>query len=122
MVCVADGPRPMHVTADPLLVGQAALNLLLNAAEAMPDGGQVTVRYFAPPEGSEAKQFHLLVRDTGPGIPAGVLDQIFNPFFTTKDTGTGLGLAIVHRVVEAHDGTVTAGNFDGGGARFEVRI
>ena len=68
------------------------------------------------------KQFHLTVRDTGPGLPAGVLDKIFNPFFTTKDTGTGLGLAIVHRVVEAHDGTIIVTNAEGGGARFEIRV
>ena len=125
VVCVADGPRPMRVVIDPLLVGQAVLNLLLNAAEATGEwggGGTVTVHYMPPPEGSDAKQFHLVVRDDGPGIPPGVLDRIFNPFFTTKDTGTGLGLAIVHRVVEAHDGTVLAANVEGGGARFEMRI
>jgi signal transduction histidine kinase len=127
--CVLDGPRPMHVTADPLLIGQAALNLLLNAAEAMDGhegggggGGTVTVRYGPPPADSDAKQFHLVVRDAGPGIPPQVLDRIFNPFFTTKDTGTGLGLSIVHRVVEAHDGTIVVTNPDGGGARFEIRI
>jgi signal transduction histidine kinase len=115
----------MVVTADGGLLGQALLNLLLNAADAAPDGGAVTVTFGPPPAASGARQFHLVVRDTGPGIDAGVLERIFNPFFTTKDTGTGLGLAIVHRVVEAHDGTITAGNDDeagGGGARFEIRI
>jgi signal transduction histidine kinase len=122
--CVLDGPRPMHVTADPLLIGQAVLNLLLNAAEAMQEtGGTITLRFSPPPtEGSDAKQFHLVVRDTGPGIPPHVMDKIFNPFFTTKDAGTGLGLAIVHRVVEAHDGTILVTNPEGGGARFEIRI
>src|SRR5687767_480133 len=67
--CVLDGPRPMHVTADPLLIGQAALNLLLNGAEAMDaqGGGTITVRYGPPPADSDAKQFHLVVRDEGPG-------------------------------------------------------
>ena len=120
--CVLDGPRPMHVTADALLIGQAVLNLLLNATEAMGGHGLVTVRYAPPPADSDAKQFHLVVRDTGPGIPPQILDRIFNPFFTTKDTGTGLGLAIVHRVVEAHDGTILVTNPDGGGARFEIRV
>jgi signal transduction histidine kinase len=121
---VLDGPRPMHVTADPLLLGQAALNLLLNAAEAMDGGcgGTISVRFSAPPADSEAKQFHLVVRDSGPGIPPQVMDRIFNPFFTTKETGTGLGLAIVHRVVEAHDGTILVTNPEGGGARFEIRV
>ena len=65
------------------------------------------------------------VYDTGPGIPSNAIDRIFNPFFTTKDTGTGLGLAIVHRIVEAHDGSITASNCSdelGLGAKFEVRI
>jgi signal transduction histidine kinase len=119
VTCRINGPRPMPVTIDPMLVGQAILNLLLNAAEAIGDGGSINVR-FGPDR--DARQFHLVVTDTGPGIPADVLDRIFNPFFTTKESGTGLGLAIVHRVVEAHDGTITASNIDGGGAKFEVRI
>jgi signal transduction histidine kinase len=119
VTCRVNGPRPMPVIIDPLLVGQAILNLILNAAEAIGDGGSISVR-FGPD--SDARQFHLVVTDTGPGIPADVLDKIFNPFFTTKESGTGLGLAIVHRVVEAHDGTITASNIDGGGAKFEVRI
>jgi signal transduction histidine kinase len=70
----------------------------------------------------EARQFRIVVRDSGPGIKAEVLDRIFNPFFTTKDRGTGLGLAIVHRIVEAHEGTIMATNVAGGGAQFEIRI
>ncbi|MDB5329072.1 MAG: two-component system sensor histidine kinase [Phycisphaerales bacterium] len=123
--CVVEGPDAMPVTADPLLLGQAILNLLLNAAEAAEQadgGGQVTVRYTPPLAESEARQFHLAVTDSGPGIPPAILDRIFNPFFTTKAKGTGLGLAIVHRVVEAHDGTILAANVPGAGARFEIRI
>ncbi len=120
--CRIDGPTSLLVQADGLLVGQALLNLVLNAAEAIETRGIVRISYFAPPEASDARQFHLVVRDNGPGIAAPVLDRIFNPFFTTKATGTGLGLAIVHRVVEAHDGTVLATNNPDGGARFEVRI
>jgi len=123
VTCHVAGPRPLNVTADPLLLGQALLNLLLNAAEAARQGGTVRVRFSPPaPDGSDVKQFHLEVCDDGPGIPPHVLDKIFNPFFTTKDTGTGLGLAIVHRVVEAHDGTILATNAEGGGARFEIRV
>lgn len=121
------GPLSLQVRVDPMLFGQAVLNLLLNAIEAQTGGGGnlVEVDYAAAGEGSDARQFWLRVRDRGPGIPADVLDRIFNPFFTTKDHGTGLGLSIVHRVVEAHDGTITAGNNAddaGGGARFEIRI
>lgn len=122
VVISVDGPKTMPIIGDPILLGQTIMNLLLNAIEALPGPGTVTLRYAAPPAESDAKQFHLIVRDTGPGIPAKILDRIFNPFFTTKDSGTGLGLAIVHRVVEAHSGTIHASNIEGGGAKFEVRI
>jgi signal transduction histidine kinase len=64
----------------------------------------------------------ISVTDTGCGIPLSILDKVFNPFFTTKDNGTGLGLAIVHRIVEAHEGTISVTNPPEGGARFEIRI
>jgi signal transduction histidine kinase len=116
------GPAAMNVLADPLLIGQALLNLVLNSIEAMSGPGEIEVCFRPPPAESDARQFHLSVRDHGPGIAPHILDRIFNPFFTTKDSGTGLGLAIVHRVVEAHDGTITAANVEDGGAKFEIRI
>jgi signal transduction histidine kinase len=122
VTCAVEGPSAMPATIDPLLFGQAVLNLLLNAAEAIEKDGQVRISFGPPPAGSDAKQFHLAVVDSGPGIAAAALDRIFNPFFTTKETGTGLGLAIVHRVIEAHDGAIVARNDPDGGARFEVRI
>jgi signal transduction histidine kinase len=122
VTCHVDGPAALNVAADPLLIGQALLNLLRNAAEACGEGGTVQIRFAPPPADSEAKQFHLIVRDSGPGITADALDRIFNPFFTTKEEGTGLGLAIVHRVVEAHDGTIFVTNPPEGGAKFEIRI
>lgn len=122
IACEIDGPRPLRVQADPLLLSQAVLNLVMNGGEAIADCGKVAIQFSAPPVGSDAKQFHLVIRDTGPGIPPQILDRIFNPFFTTKETGTGLGLAIVHRVVEAHDGTIIVTNPADGGARFEIRI
>jgi two-component system sensor histidine kinase HydH len=118
---VVDGPRPFPVVVDPLLIGQCVLNLVLNGIEAMDGTGRVSVSYAAP-AGEEARQFRMVVQDAGPGIPAGAMDKIFNPFFTTKDNGTGLGLAIVHRIVEAHDGTITVTNPPDGGARFEIRV
>ena len=117
------GNAPLLLRADELLLGQAVLNLLLNAVEAMEVGGKITVQYIrATEEDGEGRQVKLTIRDSGPGIPAAILDRIFNPFFTTKDTGTGLGLAIVHRIVDAHDGTITVTNPPGGGAQFEIRI
>ncbi|MCS7034799.1 MAG: ATP-binding protein, partial [Phycisphaerae bacterium] len=118
----AEGPLQLPVEVDACLLGQALLNLLLNAIEAQPGGGEVLVRYAGATDDRAARQFSLEVIDRGPGIAADALDRIFNPFFTTKESGTGLGLAIVHRIVEAHDGTVSASNIDGGGARFEIRI
>jgi signal transduction histidine kinase len=131
--CHAEGPRPLMMSVDPRLLGQAALNLLLNGAEAA--GGEageaaeagdardagacVVVRWSAA---GEAKKMKLCVADNGPGIPAGLVDKIFNPFFTTKETGTGLGLAIVHRIVEAHDGAVSVRNGHEKGAEFELTL
>lgn len=117
-----EGPAEMPVTLDPLLVEQAVLNLLLNAAEAMEERGGALRIFYSTGKEVDARQVRLIVRDAGPGIPASVLDKIFDPFFTTKDTGTGLGLAIVHRIVEAHEGTISASNPQGGGAQFEIRI
>jgi signal transduction histidine kinase len=118
VTCVIEGPGQLMVNADNTLIGQALLNLILNAAEAMDAGGAIKVK-FGPLQGG---QFTLVVHDSGPGIPAGIVDKLFNPFFTTKDHGTGLGLAIVHRVVEAHDGSIVVSNPPEGGARFEIRI
>jgi two-component system sensor histidine kinase HydH len=117
--CRAQGRRPMPVRVDPLLLGQAALNLVINAIEAVGPEGTVDVSWTSanPPH-----HFCLCVRDSGPGIPVGLLDRVFNPFFTTKESGTGLGLAIVHRIVEAHDGTIVVTKPPGGGAMFEMKI
>lgn len=120
--CTISGPESLHCLGDANLIGQAVLNLVLNAAEAIEAGGAVAVEFKKPPMESDAKQFHLVVHDSGPGIPPHVLDRIFNPFFTTKDHGTGLGLAIVHRIVEAHEGSIVVTNPPAGGARFEIRI
>jgi signal transduction histidine kinase len=121
VTCHVVGKKSLVANFDPLLLGQAVLNLIINAADATPAGGSVTVG-FRKTTADEGRQFCLTVADTGPGIPPELLDKIFNPFFTTKESGTGLGLSIVHRVVEAHDGSITASNVDGAGAKFEIRI
>ena len=111
------GDSPPPIEADEARLKQAVINLAINAIQATPSGGAVMLSVE-----TEADALRLVVEDTGPGIPAHILDRIFNPFFTTKDSGTGLGLAIVHRAVEAHNGTIHASNADGGGAKFEIRI
>ena len=88
----------------------------------MPRCHRIVVSYGSPAQGSAARQFHLSVQDSGPGVPPAVMDRIFNPFFTTRDNGTGLGLSIVHRIVEAHDGTIHVTNPPDGGARFEIKV
>ena len=96
---------------------RVAINLLMNAAEAMPHGGRVHVTTRA--EGGFAL---LEVADEGPGIPAEVEARIFDPFFTTKAEGTGLGLAITRRIVEAHGGEIAYQTAPGRGTTFFVRL
>jgi signal transduction histidine kinase len=100
---------------------QVLMNLLLNAIEATPEGGAVNVRTFADVHGRMAC---IEVSDTGPGIAAEDLEQVFDPFYTTKDPdkGTGLGLMICHRIVADHDGTIEVRRNDSGGALFCVRL
>jgi len=102
---------------DARLVRQALLNLAVNAVQAMPRGGRITVR--AARDGD-----HLLLEleDTGGGIPEEVRHRIFEPFFTTKASGTGLGLAVVKRIVEGHRGSVAVRSRSGEGTVFSLRF
>jgi signal transduction histidine kinase len=113
----ADVPEDRPVTADRDMLRRAVLNLLLNALDAMPDGGLLRVRASAGPEGLQ-----LAVADTGPGLSDDARRRAFEPFFTTKPGGTGLGLAIVCRIAEVHGGEVTAANGPDRGATFTLRI
>ena len=109
----------LAVQADLHHLRRAVLNLLLNAVEAMPEGGTLTLGAARAASGAGVE---IRVDDSGPGIPAEVLPRIFDPFFTTKAQGTGLGLAVVQRVAEAHGGSVEASNAPGGGARFRLLL
>jgi PAS domain S-box-containing protein len=102
------------VEADRVQLQQVFMNLMLNAIEAMRDeGGELTVK-------SQRQDGQLLfsVRDTGPGLPVGKVDQIFSAFFTTKPQGSGMGLAISRTIVESHGGRLWATANDGRGATF----
>src|SRR5882724_2483308 len=113
-----------EVRADPRLLRQALLNLLRNAAEAIPD--DQTDRRVIIENGAVRDQGKpwvvISISDTGPGIPAADLERIFIPFFTTKSQGHGIGLALAHRVITEHGGTLTAGNAVAGGAVFTIRL
>jgi signal transduction histidine kinase len=110
------------VLTDEDLLRQILLNLILNAVDAMPQGGVLTIA--AAPSSSEfgrtPADFTLSVGDTGAGIPEAVLPKIFDPFFTTKHHGTGLGLAIVHNAVTALGGAIEVESREGAGALFRL--
>jgi signal transduction histidine kinase len=103
------------VEADEDHLFQACLNLLLNAIDAMGNGGSLTVRLYRRDD-----WLHIAFSDTGPGIPDEIADKIFNPFFTTKPHGTGLGLAKVFSIMESHHGRVDVLSQTGVGATFTL--
>ncbi|WP_281408282.1 HAMP domain-containing sensor histidine kinase [Methylobacterium sp. WL6] len=111
------GRPEIHCT--PALLNQVVMNILGNAADAMPEGGRIRVVTETTPETDLIR-----ISDTGPGIPEDLREKIFEPFFTTKPVGagTGLGLAIAYSVVQAHSGSLTVETAPGGGACFVIGI
>jgi two-component system NtrC family sensor kinase len=107
------------VTADPAQMTQVLVNIIVNAIQAMPDGGQITIQTKAT-----QKFVSLIVEDTGMGMEEKVVKQIFIPFFTTKSVGkgTGLGMSVVHGIVTSHGGTIHVNSHVGGGTRFEIQL
>ncbi len=104
---------------------QVFLNLILNAIQAMPDGGRITATTggWHPSPSPQARHWiHLQIADTGPGIPREQLRTVFDPFFTTKRDGTGLGLAICHRIVEQHEGEIELLSTKGEGTTASIRL
>lgn len=117
-VRVRDGsPR---VRANPALLRQVLLNLVLNAIEALRERGRGHIVLSARTHG--AARVEIAVEDDGPGIAPDVADAIFEPFVTTKEAGTGLGLTIVKRVIDRHGGTVYAGARPGGGTVVRIHL
>lgn len=110
---------PLRMEGDPAQLQQALLNIFMNAIQAMGVGGTLAVRLRSRALGGRPRLV-LAVSDTGPGIPPHVLQRIFEPFFSTKETGTGLGLAITQQIIESHAGTIAAANRPGGGAIFKL--
>jgi two-component system, NtrC family, nitrogen regulation sensor histidine kinase NtrY len=114
-VDVADAPMPL--SADPELLHRALSNLVLNAMDAMPDGGTLTIS--AQPKGD---QIEIRVSDTGEGLTPEECERLFTPYYTTKQHGTGLGLAIVQSVVADHQGSIAVESRAGSGATFIITL
>ncbi len=112
-------PDLPDIVADPSQLHQVLVNLVVNAVQAMPDGGTLTI-WTGHSDGYVA----LVVEDTGCGMTEAARSQVFIPFFTTKDVneGTGLGLSVVHGIVSAHGGTITVASELGRGTRFEILL
>ncbi len=114
-------PRdPIEINVDAGQIKQVILNIMFNALEACPDGGVVTVRQRNDLESEGDVEFEIA--DTGRGLPQSLGDRIFDAFVSTKDTGTGLGLAICKRMIEDHNGTLTANDAVPVGTVFTIRL
>lgn len=105
------------IMADKELLCQAFLNIMINAIQAMRDGGTLRISIT-----QNAEYTHISFTDTGHGIAPEIVDRIFDPFFTTKDNGTGLGLAITAKIVQAHGGFINVESESGKGTTFIVSI
>jgi signal transduction histidine kinase len=110
-------PRLPSVKADGMQMREALSILATNAAQAMPDGGTLTIS-----AGLENNKIIISVTDTGEGMPANILENLFTPFFTTKSRGLGLGLCISREIVKAHRGAMDVATEVGKGTTFSIRV
>lgn len=115
---VGDAAAAITASVDPAQMRTVLVNLLLNALDAMPGGGDLEIRL----ERSANAEIRITVSDTGPGIAAEMAGRLFTPFASTKPTGTGLGLCISRRIVEEHGGQISAEPRPGGGTRFTILL
>jgi signal transduction histidine kinase len=106
------------VSGDAGMLRQAFLNLMINACQAMPQGGSLRV-VCAP---ASRQRVLVTVEDTGVGIPPDHLSRIFDLYFTTKEHGTGIGLSMVYRIVQLHDGDIEVESTPGRGTTFRVHL
>ena len=110
---------PQAVELDTEQVHQVVLNLLLNAAQAMPGGGVIRLEVLREADAAETL---IRIRDEGPGIEAEVREKLFTPFYTTKEDGTGLGLVTSRKIVEAHGGRIALESNPGEGSCFTIAL
>jgi two-component system, LuxR family, sensor kinase FixL len=115
----SDGCRVM---ADRVQLLQVLLNLMMNGFEAMSVIRSNARRLIIRAGRNENGEICISVRDSGPGFPGGLVEQLFEAFFSTKAEGTGMGLAIARSIIEAHGGTLSGENCEDGGACFIVRL
>jgi two-component system NtrC family sensor kinase len=110
-----------RVTVDGNKIKQVLMNLLINASQAMPDGGRIIVQTVLAENG---RQLCITISDTGPGISKENISKIFDPFFTTKgpEKGTGLGLSVSYGIVQQHGGSITVDSTPGQGTTFIIRL
>ena len=106
------------VNADAQLLKRVLINLVTNAVQAMPDGGELIIKART----NDKKQIQIIVEDTGTGIPEEIKSKIFTPLFTTKSKGQGFGLAVCKRVIEAQGGTITFESEVGKGTKFIIEL
>ncbi len=114
---VEDSGQAPAIDIDAEQIKQVLLNLVINAVQAMPQGGEILLRATA-----DGDQLRLEVQDQGTGIASADLERIFNPFFTTREQGTGLGLSIADRIVSQHGGSIVPRSNDRGGMTFSVYL
>lgn len=112
-------PGAPDITADAGQLTQVLINLVVNAIQAMPDGGKLNVLTDV-----QGRYVVCIVEDTGVGMTEDVMDRLFIPFFTTKDVnqGTGLGLPVVHGIIKSHGGTIEVKSEPGKGTKFTIRL
>ncbi|MFC1883705.1 nitrogen regulation protein NR(II), partial [Thermodesulfobacteriota bacterium] len=117
-------PFQIMIDSDPEQIKQVFWNLFLNACEAMPDGGILTISTDVVEEAKYQgeKMAQIIVRDTGPGFNKEAMKKIFTPFFTTKERGSGLGLATVKRIIDGLTGKVNGINHIQGGAEITLTL
>ncbi|MDQ6699170.1 MAG: ATP-binding protein [Acidobacteriota bacterium] len=116
-IVVKQSPESVSINVDADLLKQAGLNIVVNAIEAMPDGGVLSFE-----SGVKGENAEIRISDTGPGIPPEVRDKIYNLYFTTKEQGSGIGLAMTFRIVQLHDGTLDFSSEPGKGTSFVMRF
>lgn len=131
IACHYDLPDDLNAVAiDTGQMSQVIQNIVINSIQAMPGGGRVTIsaRNISNADGAETSSLLpgswvvVTIHDSGPGIPADLINKIFDPYFTTKESGSGLGLAISHSIVKKHGGAITASSRPGHGTTFTITL